>query len=329
MSHFTVLVRIPAIEVENLDKTGIQTLLHDKLQPYHEFECTGIKDQYVVELDETDEQMSSYETEIFDAVFDWDGNFVSSKYSQKLSQYKNRDDELVLPTGWEIRSTPIKEVMSFKDYLIEWHGYSMDGKYSDFRDGRFYRYSNPNRQWDWWTVGGRWSNHFIDKAGNRHDIITKGEWDIEREAMDAVLKYMKYYEHYSSHQFTNTFITWEECRNLHPDNTNDARHLYWNQPLREEFSNLMSSMKNIDEETSWIIREIDYFWNISREQFIVDRVFGAIGTYAVLDDEWYEKGEMGWFGVSTNEKSNWNEMFIEKVKSFDDNDLLILVDYHI
>lgn len=327
MSHFTVLVRIPAAELENHDEDSIKNVLADKLQPYHEFECTGVKDQYVIEIDETDEKMSEYEEETFDAVFNNEGSFVSSKYSHKLSHYKNRNGDLSLPSGWEIRETPIKDVMSFEEFLSEWHGYSLDGEYSDFRDGRFYRYTNPNRQWDWWTVGGRWSDHFLDKEGNRHDIITKGEWDIEREAADAVLKYMKYYDLYSSHTFTNSFSTWKECLDLNPDDTNAARQMYWNQPFREEFSTLMSQIT--DEETSWITREIDYFWNVSREQFIIDRVFGSIGTYAVLDDSWYEKGEMGWFGMSHNEDEKWNELFIEKVKSFDDNDLLILVDCHI
>jgi hypothetical protein len=327
MSHFTVLVRIPAAELENLDSESIQNVLADKLQPYHEFECTGVKDQYVIETDETDDHIVSYEKEAFYAVFNNYNEFVASQYSDKLSKYKDRDDELHLPDGWEIRNTLIKDVMNFEEYLTDWCGYSMDGEYSDFRDGRFYRYTNPNRQWDWWTVGGRWSNHFLDKEGNRHDIITKGDWDIEREATDAVLKYMKYHDLYTSHQFSNTYHTWEDCRNLYPSDTGAARQFYWNQPFRGEFYDVMSQIE--DEETSWIATEIDNFWNVSREQFIVDRVFGSIGTYAVLDDAWYEKGEMGWFGISNNEKSNWNELFIEKVKSFDDNDLLILVDCHI
>ena len=122
MSHFTVLV-----VGDNVD---------EQLLAYHEFECTGIKDQYVIEIDETDEHMASYEEETIDAVFNSDGVFVSSKYSSKLSHYKNRDNELVLPTGWEIRNTLIEDVMSFEEYLTDWHGYRMDGTYSDFRDGR-------------------------------------------------------------------------------------------------------------------------------------------------------------------------------------------------
>jgi len=326
MSHFTVLVRIPAAELENHDEESIKNVLADKLQPYHEFECTGVKDQYVIEMDETDEHMASYEEETFDAVFNSDGVFVSSKYSSKLSHYKNRDDELVLPTGWEIRNTLIKDVMSFEEYLTDWHGYRMDGTYSDFRDGRFYRYTNPNRKWDWWTVGGRWSDHFLDNNGEYHDIITKGEWNIEQASADSVVKYMPYYDLYASHEFVNTYLSWDECRALNEDDMSKARSMYWEQPFREEFKELMSQ---IDGEESWIAREPDYFWNVSREQFIIDRVFGAIGTYAVLDDAWYEKGEMGWFGMSHNENDKWNEMFIEKVKSFDDNDLLILVDCHI
>ena len=46
MSHFTVLVITP----DNNPGT-----LEAALQPFHEYECTGIEDQYVVDVDVTDE----------------------------------------------------------------------------------------------------------------------------------------------------------------------------------------------------------------------------------------------------------------------------------
>lgn len=51
MSHFTVLVLHK--KFEELDAI---------LQPFHEYECTGIKDQYVVGLDEHDDVKHKYET---------------------------------------------------------------------------------------------------------------------------------------------------------------------------------------------------------------------------------------------------------------------------
>lgn len=50
MSHFSVLVVGDNVEVQ--------------LAPYHEFECTGRDDQYVQEIDETEEARAEYATDI-------------------------------------------------------------------------------------------------------------------------------------------------------------------------------------------------------------------------------------------------------------------------
>lgn len=47
MSHFSVLV--------------IGNDVEKQLQPYHEFECTGTDDEYIVELEQIDELREEYE----------------------------------------------------------------------------------------------------------------------------------------------------------------------------------------------------------------------------------------------------------------------------
>lgn len=49
MSHFTVLV--------------IGDNPEEQLAPFHEFECTGLDDQYVIDMDETQEYREQYESE--------------------------------------------------------------------------------------------------------------------------------------------------------------------------------------------------------------------------------------------------------------------------
>ena len=56
----------------------------------------------------------------------------------------------------------------------------------------------------------------------------------------------------------------------------------------------------------------------------------AIGTFAVLvEDNWYEKGEMGWFGITHNENPNWSSEFQKLLDSVDDDTLISLYDCHI
>ena len=49
------------------------------------------------------------------------------------------------------------------------------------------------------------------------------------------------------------------------------------------------------------------------------------------DGEWYEKGEMGWFAITTNEmeKDTWQATFEEYINTVEDDCLVTVVDFHI
>ena len=51
----------------------------------------------------------------------------------------------------------------------------------------------------------------------------------------------------------------------------------------------------------------------------------------VIDGEWYEKGEMGWWGMTSNEKEGdvWNEEVLKKLKELDGDSEVWVVDFHI
>ena len=54
--------------------------------------------------------------------------------------------------------------------------------------------------------------------------------------------------------------------------------------------------------------------------------------YAVVKDgKWYQKGKMGWWGMSSNEMSQdkWNQKFWEMINSLDPETQLSLIDCHI
>ena len=55
-------------------------------------------------------------------------------------------------------------------------------------------------------------------------------------------------------------------------------------------------------------------------------------TFAIVKDgEWFERGEMGWWGVVTNEsdRSEWCAKYNELLNGLSDDTLLTLVDCHI
>ena len=51
----------------------------------------------------------------------------------------------------------------------------------------------------------------------------------------------------------------------------------------------------------------------------------------IIDGEWFERGQMGWWGVATNEddKETWNAKFAELIKELPQDSQVTLIDFHI
>ena len=55
-----------------------------------------------------------------------------------------------------------------------------------------------------------------------------------------------------------------------------------------------------------------------------------IHTFAILKDgKWYEKGNMGWWGVVSDENEQWDKEFERIISEVNDNELITIVDCHI
>lgn len=339
MSHFTVLVHLTEEEVND----NVQECLAMKLQPYHEYECTGNKDQYVQKIDSTDEKMADYQNKTVECVYDEDGALVGTKYNDACKPFWKRagygyssNDVFTLPEGYELRETKFDEIYTFEGYLRDWCGHELDGEYSAFEDGRFYVFTNPNTKWDWWTVGGRWSGMFLDINGEKQDIIQKKYWDLAKQSSDAVLEFAPFYDRFEQNadKFSDLeFESWDEVCKKFSDkngtvNYSMARAVYQDQGFKNVLKSIFS--EDSDKEYEWLLHNPELFYNVSREDFMKARIYNSIGTFAVLDaDGWHEKGEMGWFACVRDEKADWTQIYLDKLKAIPDNDYVVLVDCHI
>ena len=113
MSHFTVMVIGP-------DYKG-------QLQPFHEFECTGEDDQYVQEIDKTDEAREEYQ------------KATSNVYRTPTGELCSQFDE-----KGEYKKLFLREPTPEEQQKIgHFGGYGSVGHYRytsrDFNDGRGYR----------------------------------------------------------------------------------------------------------------------------------------------------------------------------------------------
>lgn len=213
--------------------------------------------------------------------------------------------------------------------------------------------TNPNKKWDWWEVGGRWSGFLTPKAhadalpdsdpnapakgrpgllGSEAnpagvDVIRKGDVDFEamRSAAreKAATSWDKIHGIIGAH--VEGFQTWDTVREAHGGNIDAAREAYHAQPLRVA----LAEAAKTDRDLVWIEVE-DYL--SSREDYIQrasDRATVLLGV--LKDGQWVERGEMGWFGCVSGEKDMdaWNRDFNARLDALPEDAWLAVVDCHI
>lgn len=357
MSHFTVLV---------ITQTAEQ--VPAALQSFHEFECTGTDDQYVQEVDMLAEARQDYETSTTTLYQRPDGTLLypfdtEGNYCAELKPYHNQASrQLKLPGGWSETRGPTKDHQSLAEYASEYYGIPIvrPGEVLDPADKHKYGYctvdaegnilklirrTNPNKKWDWYQIGGRWSGllrlkpgargahgerSLLDRSGKPSDPqfvdqCRKGDLDIVQMRAAAVAEAQARWEKAETacpELGPDAWKSWEEIRKNHDGDIEGARDAYHAQAamtaVREAFGG-------------------PFFFNAdqfltTREQYLASSELGALGVFAVLKDgQWAERGEMGWFGCVMNEKDPdaWSRELNKLVDELPDDALLTVVDCHI
>jgi hypothetical protein len=405
MSHFAVMVIGPNVEAQ--------------LAPYHEFECTGNDDQYVQDVDETEEARDTFNKHMTTRYRDPEGNLVSpynsegnhnpmfwreltpeeeAKFltgSEYYQDYDEKEHGIRLYTsdhkdgegsrtrafawpseGWTVVEVPESTVRTFAEFCEEYYGhkivpfggqpnfdYTLDEEGRQVDSNHKYGYTivdengevvktidrtNPDRKWDWYSVGGRWNGYFklkpmtmgvlgtpglqtmnsdYEPAGeDRADMIMKGDIDIDGMRWEAGEEAAKTY---------NTFLdvtrdlplplTWKQVQER---NTTDGK-VDWG-AAREQFnSQPMIEALRSNRETIWF--DIENFM-CSKETYVERARNGALATFAVVKDgKWYQRGNMGWWGMVSDEedRDTWYKQFSDLIDGLPDDTLLTVVDCHI
>lgn len=379
MSHFTVMVVLPGPDYS-------RGALDAALAPFHEFECTGMDNQYIQDIDETDEFREGFKTaKMYGIVVRPDGTKVwpygpDGNYNSEFERYYDRTErELNLPEGYSQINTELrKDWESFAEYCSGYCGRTIVpyGEKPDLEDEHKYGYTvvdqdgqvvqvinrtNPNAKWDWYQVGGRWQGRYPRKPGatgvammgdrswtnkdqspnGRYDIIRVGDIDLdllEKEGCERAFKEWKILEKYVSQEDIKAMrgtMTWSQAvdayKELHGEFDRDGvteLQLASNDIYRRNKENLEVAHKEIDK-WAWGC-EIEAFSQFDKEAFIAKKIYNEIGSYAILKDgEWVSKGEMGWFGVSTDENEDWETKCVDLIRNLHPNSVIVNVDCHI
>lgn len=181
--------------------------------------------------------------------------------------------------------------------------------------------TNPNSHWDWYEEGGRWPNFFkLKDSDERTFKAMKKEIDFEgmrkEVADDSRADWLKHKELVGD----LTWVSWEEARSRFPV-IEEARDFYNNQEA------ILKLNKNFD----GFYFNKDCFLK-TEEEYVKSKVDLVGVCYSCLKDGlWNSRGEMGWFGMSTDtvEESDWVKMFNKMLDELPDDTLLTAVDCHI
>jgi hypothetical protein len=100
-----------------------------------------------------------------------------------------------------------------------------------------------------------------------------------------------------------------------------ARDFYWSQLA---IAALKASGR---EDFSW---EIDDGLAGSLEGYVTSERAGAAVCYALVrNGQWFARGDMGWWGISTNEQDSCDQKINELIDGLPDDTLITIVDCHI
>lgn len=206
------------------------------------------------------------------------------------------------------RRIPVKEYYSsFEQFLNDFHGY-------DVHEDKYGYWNNSNGKWDWYELGGRWTGMLklkegatgkVGKPGLQTEEAPKGYVDSARKCdIDFELMSKENIERHNElyDSFLKRYETDKECKKFHP---------------QFEYG-IKGKMEG------------EIFVPESREQY-VNRHSG-FATFAILKDGiWYQRGEMGWWGMTSNEKPDevWDKEFSNLINELPDETLLSVYDCHV
>jgi len=254
----------------------------------------------------------------------------------------------IVPDDLEQREIPIKDIYAtFEDFATEYHGC----KERDSETHRYGYWENPNRKWDWYQIGGRWTGFYKLKAGvdgllgtpglmtpvaeeGHADQTMVGDIDIEAMRSEAGDKAREKYRALAGifgGSIPRLKFTWTEVRFMKNLDIEQQRAFYHDQ---EPIKIIQEAKKN---ENTWPEVLDKWFFDIedfacTEEEFVQQHRDSALAPFAfVKDGKWFERGKMGWWAFVSDEKDKgqWDREFNILMDSLAPNTLLTLVDCHI
>ena len=337
MSHFSVCVEIPGDRFEDghVYNGEIDDLLEKILAPY----CESTEDPcYLTFEDRTSEIDSDFKTGTMDGVRFPDGSACSIYDSKFCKEYKVCDGvikkkgedaeyhEVSFPDGCGlIHDMPISELYSYEGFCENYCGYRKNSS------GVWGCYYNPNATWDWWETGGRFRGKLVVRNGTPGVLpVIEKVGDVYKPVVNA-----KGFQ-YVSGAFKKD-ICWTEMMANALAGYRKSYNAYVKAFSSGKVENLDTIASITDEGiVGW--GQMLYLKGETLDEFLnrngvspTDQY--VLSTYAYVDGngEWHGSGEMGWFGLSSNDMPEraWHDEMQSWLSGIEDDAYIVIVDCHI
>lgn len=221
------------------------------------------------------------------------------EYTQELDE---TDDVMA---RWEEYEDKDEYDNSVGKFAEEYYGYRIND------EGRFVRKTNPNAKWDWWVIGGRWKGLLRAKEGALTGSGQSGTGG-------------SHYDHDGIDQV--------QIKNLDIDKMEQVSKEHKKANWESYEAKIASDEIKADDK---VMRELIHGLPPKEECPTLEEYLAqpyTFSTYALVKDgKWYERGQMGWWGMASNEDTpeEWDKKFTELVKDLDPESWITVVDCHI
>ena len=332
MSHFSVMI--------------IGENPEEQLEPYWELDLTeeevrnDPRGEFHSEQDEVDDDWENKTVKMIklsngEFCYTWDKRFTTGKLFEQTKEYPADSEKVTLT----YKENAQRQGMTKEEFTDNWYGYSK-------HNGEYGYWNNPNAKWDWYQLGGRWSGYFKLKEGSdgtkgecgvlnscrtedkgHADQLLKKDIDLEGMFADAMKKAAERYNEFEEvTKGLDPPPRWDSVRELFPDDIDRARTVYHG----HEFIQALQKADMMP----WGGEIIDIYFvgQGGREKYIENSKCQCLIPFAfVKDGEWYEKGEMGWWGMVSDEKLqyDWSAKFMELWEDLPEDTLISMYDLHI
>lgn len=224
-------------------------------------------------------------------------------------------------------------------------------------------HTNPNAKWDWYVVGGRWSGLLSSTNGgikgqpglggayNRAGVDICQRKDLDLEAMVAERRGLREKMFVSALEHINKSDAPAAARDITVEQLKGAAVRYSEavagaRKVWEIGDQALAFHAFLDESClrdASVVRALrrDYgavfSWELDLPEGTIDadawiKAAPALSAWGVIKDgEWYEKGSMGWFGMSSDNKDEnaWVEELNKLVLDLPGDKWIAVVDCHI